>query len=143
MLETCGVKIPENVQGQSLVKLISGDVQAHREQVFIEYAQNDEACIRTDRWKLIYERGKRKRTDGYDPGRPLPGPTLRLYDLESDPQEMKNLAKSAEHEKLVQELITRIVTHLKQTARQPSESPKTDDAMELLDYLVQPRDVTK
>ena len=142
VLEVCGVKIPENVQGKSLARLLKGETAKHRDAVFIEYAQNDEACIRTDRWKLIYERGKRKRTDGYDPGRPLPGPTLRLYDLESDPNEMKNLANAPEHEKLVHELTGRLVAHLKQTARQGDQIPKADDPLELLDYLVQPRDVT-
>lgn len=143
VLGYCGVKIPEYVQGKNLVPLIKGEAQTHRDAVFIEYAQNDEACIRTERWKLVYERGKRKRTDGYDPGRPLPGPTMRLYDMDADPQEMKNLAQAAEHEKLLRELTARLVAHLKQTARQPGDIPATQDAMELLDYLVQPRDVTK
>jgi choline-sulfatase len=121
--------------------VLRGEASSHRDAVFVEYAQNDEACIRTERYKLIYERGKRKRTDGYDPGRPLPGPTLRLYDLKADPQEMKSLAKSPEHEKLTRELTDRLVAHLKRTARQVNEIPETTDPLELLEYLVQPRDV--
>ena len=85
VLDLCGVPIPSNVQGRSLRGVLTGSATTHRQQVFIEYAPNDEAAVRDERWKLIFERGQRRRTDGYDPGLPLPGRKIRLYDLENRP----------------------------------------------------------
>ena len=46
---------------------------------------------------LIFERGKRRRTDGYDTGCPLPGRKIRLYDLENDPHEFTDLSTRPEN----------------------------------------------
>ena len=89
--------IPTNVQGRSLRPVLTGRTVTHRPQVFVEYAPNDEAAVRDERWKLIFERGKRRRTDGYDTGQPLPGRKIRLYDLESDPQELCDVASRPEN----------------------------------------------
>ena len=72
--------------------LLRGRTAKHRSQVFVDIAANDEATVRDDRWKLIYERGQRRRTDGYDTGRPLPGRKIPFYDLQSDPHELHDVA---------------------------------------------------
>lgn len=141
VLELCGVACPQGVQGRSLAPLLRGETNTHRDQVVVEYAPNDEVAIRDARWKLIYERGARRREDGYDPGTPLPGPTLRLYDTMSDPAETTDLAASPAHAAQVARLRELLVRHLVATARQPELIPPTEDATELLDFLVQPRDV--
>ncbi len=140
VLDLCSVPVPKNVQGRSLVPLLRGETKAHRDQVFIEYAPNEEAAVRDDRWKLIFERGKRRRTDGYDAGLPLLGRTIRLYDLENDPQEMHNVVAAPENVKRVRKMLADLAEHLRSTAREPALVPKTDDPLELLDYCVQSRD---
>jgi choline-sulfatase len=140
VLETCKIEIPPSVQGKGLSHLLNRSAQTHREHVVVEYAQNDEIMIRDDRWKLVYERGQRKRTDGYDAGRPLPGPTFRLFDLASDLAEIHNLAKSAKHVETLNRYRDLLVEHLKQTARRPEFVPDSNDPLEILDYCVQPRD---
>lgn len=142
VLEWCGVPCPGSVQGRSLVPLLTGRKQTDREFVVAEYAPNDEAMIRDTRWKLVFSRGERVRTDGYDPQRPLPGPAFRLYDEERDPGEMTNLAGSAEHAAVFARLKSLLVQHLVATARQPELLPATGDQQEVLEYCVQPRDVT-
>jgi arylsulfatase A-like enzyme len=142
VLQVCGVAVPAAVQGRSLLPLLEGKAGRHRDHVIAEYSENEEAMIRTERWKLIYCTGKRERKDGYATGRPLPGRTVRLYDLENDPEEMTNLAGRPEHRGRVDELMRRLADHMRRTARQPELVPKTEDVHAVLEYCLQPRDVT-
>jgi choline-sulfatase len=141
VLDFCGLSIPATVQGKSLTPLVLGKADSHRERVFVEYAENEEAMVRTARWKLIYGTGKRERQDGYQTGKPLPGRTVRLYDLENDPEEMKNLAGLPQHAQRVAEMIQELAEHLKRTARQPELLPREADVHALLEHCLQPRDV--
>jgi choline-sulfatase len=141
VLQLCGVAVPAGVQGRSLVPLLEGKAKRHREHVISEYSENEEAMVRTERWKLIYCTGKRARKDGYTTGRPLPGRTVRLYDMNNDPDEMTNLAGKPERRRLVDDLTRQLADHMKRTARQPELMPKTDDVHALLDHCLQPRDV--
>lgn len=141
ILEACGVKIPETIQGRSLVSLFSEKTSAHRDVAFIEYSENEEAAIRTNRWKFIYCSGKRERQDGYSTGMPLPGRTLRLYDLEVDPRELTNLADRQEQAERVSGFKRQLADHLRRTARQPERVPATNDVHEVLDFCLAPHDV--
>ena len=77
---------PPGLQGMDLKPLIHGEPGARgHDAVFSEYPENEEAMIRTGRFKLIVGTGRRQRTDGYETGRPLPGPYQRLFDLVQRP----------------------------------------------------------
>ena len=141
LVEFLGIPIPANIQGKSLVPLLTGKSKRHREQVFIEYSENEEAYIRTDRWKFIYCTGKRVREDGYVTENPLPGRTVQLFDLERDPEEMRNLAPRLEYAKLVADFTKQLTNHLVRTARQPESIPKTGDVYAVLDFCLQPHDL--
>ena len=143
ILEATGQAIPKTVQAKSLVPVLTGAGKTQRDHVFVEYSENEEALVRTERWALHYESGKRQRDDGYATGKPLPGRTIKLFDVRNDPEQMTNLAKRPEHAGMVRELTQRLADHLRATARQPDLIPRTDDVYELLDFLVQPRDVEK
>jgi choline-sulfatase len=79
--------------GQSLRPYLEGRRVAHpRDHIFSEYLENEEAFIRTERWKFIYCSGKRDRQDGYKTDRPTPGRYVRLYDLKTDPGEFTDVA---------------------------------------------------
>lgn len=144
ILQLCGLDTPRTVQGRSLVPLLEGKTNTHRKQVFVEYAWADEVMVRDGRWKLVYIRGQRRRSDGYDPGEdyPLPGPTLKLFDTMNDPGEFANLATRPEQKERVAHYVSLLVEHLKKTSRQPDRIPTTDDPMAILDYCTQPHDVT-
>ena len=141
VLDFCGVKEPDNLQGRSLIRLATGGTDRHRDHVFVEYAQNDEVLVRDERFKLVFIRGKRRRTDGYETGRPLPGHTLKLFDLANDPGEFANLANRPEHQERVEHYLALLVDFLKRTSRLPDLIPASDDPMVILDHCVQPRDV--
>ena len=138
LLESCGLAVPASVQGQTLLPLLRGAAHEHRDAVFVEYSENEEALIRTDRWKLIYSTGLRKRQDGYETGQPLPGRTVRLFDLIADPGETTDVASA--HPKHVAELTARLATHLTKTARRPEAVP-AGDVHERLRILLRPDDV--
>lgn len=141
ILDRCGVKAPAAVQGRSLLPVLKGEATAHRDRVFVEYSENEEAAVRTTRWKLIYTTGKRKREDGYDTGKPLPGRVVQLFDVVSDPDETTNLTTKPEHGMVVDELTARLAVHLAKTAREPKLIPQSADVHARLEHLLQPRDV--
>jgi arylsulfatase A-like enzyme len=141
VLDFCRVPMPATVPGKRLTPLLRGEVQKHREHVVVEYSENEEGMIRTERWKFIYCTGKRERQDGYATGRPLSGRTMRLYDEETDPDETTNLAGKPEHARLVADFTAQLAEHMKRTARQPELVPKSDDVHAVLEFCLQPRDV--
>jgi choline-sulfatase len=141
MLDFCGVAAPASMQGKSLAPLLRGETKQHRDHVVVEYAENEEAMIRTERWKFIYCTGTRARQDGYETGRPLPGRTIRLYDEENDPDEMTNLAGKPEHARRVADFTAQLAEHMNRTARQPELIPKESDVHAVLEFCLQPRDV--
>ncbi|HVW02477.1 MAG TPA: sulfatase-like hydrolase/transferase [Planctomycetaceae bacterium] len=139
--ELCGATTPAAVQGGSLVPLLTGKTQKHRDAVLLEYSENEEGAIRTEKWKFIYGTGRRARQDGYATGRPLPGRTVQLYDLEHDPDELTNLADRPERAELVAEFTRQLADHMRRTARQPELVPQTDDVHKILEYCLAPHDV--
>jgi arylsulfatase A-like enzyme len=141
ILDFCRVPVPATIQGKSLAALLRGEVQQHRDRVVVEYSENEEAMIRTERWKFIYCTGKRERQDGYATGRPLPGRTIRLYDEENDPDETTNLAGKPEHARLVADFTAQLAEHMKRTARQAELIPKDGDVNAVLEFCLQPHDV--
>jgi choline-sulfatase len=141
VLELCGVPVPANVQGRSLVPLLAGRAEAHRDHVIAEYADNEEAMIRTPRWKLIYSTGRRLRRDGYALGRPTGEPLVELYDLEADPGESVNLASRPGHAGRVRALTAALAAHLVRTARDPEAVPASADVAAVLEECLAPRDV--
>ena len=79
--------------GHSLRPYLEGRrMEKPRDHVFTEYLENEEAYIRTDRWKYIFCSGRRARTDGYLIDNPTPGRYRRLYDLANDPGEFHDVA---------------------------------------------------
>ncbi len=90
LLELCGTKPLENIQGKSWVKLAREGDSAWRTAWFYEYNYEKQfpytpnvRALRTDRWKYIH----------YPPGDGTPDKHLaELYDLTADPDELHNLA---------------------------------------------------
>jgi choline-sulfatase len=131
--------LPVN-HGRSLAPLLAGTAATHRDVIFFEYLENEEAAVKTEDWKLIYCSGNRHRQDGYETHDPTPGRYLRLYNLKDDPAELNNLAGKPEHgqltETLKRYLLTRFLTTHPEAAQLPID--RTIDAK--LDWFLRPRD---
>jgi choline-sulfatase len=83
--------------GRSLVPLLRGETIQWPNEAFSEFPPSSGTpairMIRSGKWKLIH----------YD------GMASQLFDLESDPQEMKDLAESPQHRELCRRLQTRAI----------------------------------
>jgi N-acetylglucosamine-6-sulfatase len=86
LLALAGAPVPGNMQGRSLVPLLKGEKPPWRDSFLIEYytdrvfprmLQMGYKAVRTGRWKYIHY----LELEGMD----------ELYDLKTDPYEMKNL----------------------------------------------------
>jgi arylsulfatase A-like enzyme len=94
LLDAAGLEVPETMQGRSLTRVLSGK-EAPRDDIFIQISEHHVGrAVRTRRWKYEIEApGK----DGWnDSGSDLYA-EARLYDLEEDPNELRNLIASPGH----------------------------------------------
>lgn len=93
ILDLLGAEPLTVAHGRSLRPYLEGRrMEKRRGHVFSQYLENEEACVRSDRYKFIFCSGKRKRTDGYLTDNPTPGRYVRLYDLAKDPGEFIDIA---------------------------------------------------
>ena len=125
--------------GQSLRPYLEGRAPAkRRDHIFSQYLENEEACVRTDRWKFVHCSGKRKRTDGYETGQPTPGRYVRLYDLKADPGEFTDVA--AKHPDVVEQLRGLMLARYRSTHPEASAEPKGVSSEDALEFYLRPRD---
>lgn len=101
MLELGGAKIPKDVQGKSFLPLLKGEQVKWRDSALFEYFNEKMysrtptwTAVRTENWKYIQYKG-------------LPGMD-ELYDLKTDPYEMKNLINDAASAKPLKDLRQRL-----------------------------------
>ncbi|MES1213600.1 MAG: hypothetical protein ABUL64_03355, partial [Singulisphaera sp.] len=71
-------------------------------------------------------------------GRPLPGKTVRLYDLQNDPDEMTNLAARPEHASLVAELTRKLAAHMREVTPGTTDLAPDADADTVLARCLPP-----
>lgn len=103
-VEALGVNPLEGIHGKSLVPLLTGKTDKHREYVFSEFLVDNKAMIRTSEWKYIFTTGKNDLGQGYATGNPPPGITHRLYDMENDPNETHNVSNDPKNQKIIDQL---------------------------------------
>ncbi len=116
MLELSGIRVPESIQGKSLVPLFSGQQAPNWRDdwlyEYFEYPQFERVRphrgIRTERYKLIHY----YKLADY-PNEPE---EFELYDLQDDPGELDNLYGKPEYSALTQQLQARISELRKATA---------------------------
>lgn len=138
VLDYCGVPVPDGVFGRSLLPVLKGESDTHREFVIAEYCDNTEIMVRTKEWKWIYSAGVRRRRDGYAVPGPLPGVNTKLFNLHDDPDEVRDLSTKPRYASVRRELTDLLVDHVRATDRFPDRLPDTADADELLRVALLP-----
>jgi arylsulfatase A-like enzyme len=108
-----GVKTPETVQFPSLVPLITGQATRLYDDIYAGFVDR-QRTVRTDRWKLTIT--------------PVAG-EVQLFDIESDPWEMHNLARVPDRAGLVSELFDRLKAWMK-TVNDPMPVSKLEATLE-------------
>jgi choline-sulfatase len=132
ILDMLGAPPIPGQHGQSLRPYLEGRAMPRaRDHVFSEYLENEEAFIRTNRWKFIFCSGSRERGDGYKTDRPTPGRYLRLYDLKNDPGEFVDV--SSKHRDITARMQELMLARFRAT--HPDAKPEAD-----LEYYLKPRD---
>ncbi len=132
---------PRDLHGQSLKPLIEGQTASVRDAVFSEYQQTQEAMVRTDQYKLIYQTSKAPDLIwiGYEPVVPPKGRSVRLYDELKDPQEFHNIAREPGREKVVSELLDRLADWYKRYPPVGDPPPPDLSREDFLDWAIAPR----
>lgn len=125
--------------GRSLRPYTEGKKAEARDHIVSQYLENEEAYIRTKKWKFIYCSGKRARTDGYDIDTPTPGRYVRLYDLEKDAGEFTDVAKG--NPKVVEQLENQLLERFRKTHPETGSEPGNLGREDALDWYVRPRDL--
>lgn len=133
MVETLGLDAMPNQHGRSLSPLLRGEPIAHREHAFSVYYTDNKAMVFDGRWKYIFTSGKSDLGSGYETGNAPVGILHRLYDLENDPSESKNLANEAMHKTQLQRLQQVMLTKFRAT--HPNAN-KVDTDLSLEEQLV-------
>ena len=108
IMERTGLEKPDNMDGMSFIPLLKGKEVKWRDAIFYEYYWERNFPhtptvhgVRTDRYKYIHYHGLWDLDE--------------LYDLQEDPDEMKNLINSKEHQKLIDKLNTMMFDWLEET----------------------------
>jgi choline-sulfatase len=135
--DLCGLEPLPVSHGRTLRSLLEGG-KGGREFIFSEYLENEEAYIRSDRWKLICCSGKRERQDGYRIENPPRNRYVRLYDLHRDPGEMHDAAP--EQTAVVSELKRRMLERFQTTHPDAAAVVPGTNVDESLDFFLRPRD---
>jgi arylsulfatase A-like enzyme len=97
ILDAAGIKVPDFMQGLSLVPTITGkqkiiprhNLYYHFYEYNADHTVLQHLGVRGERYKLIYF---------------YPVNEWELYDLKTDPQEQKNLINSAAHQKILEQM---------------------------------------
>jgi arylsulfatase A-like enzyme len=141
VLHLLNLPAPPGMQGIDLEPLIRGKPGAMgHDFVFSEYLENEEAMVRSDRFKLIVGTGRRQRQDGYQTGKPLPGPYQRLFDLVDDPGEARDLGADPPHQAVKDDLLHKMYVRMVTTREGLEPIPIGLSRLEMIHWCLIPRD---
>jgi iduronate 2-sulfatase len=121
LAQLCDVKAPENVQGQSLAPMLRDPSVAGRGWALTQVTRGGQNrrffgySLRTPRWRYT-------EWDGGTQGR-------ELYDHQSDPRELKNLASDSTHSQTLSELSRQLAEAVKATYPASGETPQLRPAL--------------
>lgn len=139
ILDLMGIDPLPIQHGSSLRPYLEGRKPAAvRDHIFSQYLENEEACVRTSRYKFIYCSGKRARTDGYKTDNPTPGRYVRLYDLQKDPGEFTDIAKR--QPEVAAKLQATMLERFRKTHPDAAEELPGASADEAVEFYLRPRD---
>jgi choline-sulfatase len=143
ILHLMRLPVPPGLQGIDLEPLLRGKpgARAH-DVVFSEYLENEEAMVRSARYKLIVGTGRRLRQDGLQTIHPLPlpGPYQRLYDLNLDPGETTDLGELPRLAAVKKDLLNSLYRRLVSTRDGLEPVPAGLSRSETIHWCLVPRD---
>ena len=111
ILDLVGLEPVKDMQGVSLVPVLTGETEKVREYVFNEagYVRDHQRAVWDGRWKLMYIPSRQAQLD-------MRGVEFELYDLSVDPLETKNLA--SDYPEVVDRLSNELFVWMRETLPQ-------------------------
>jgi arylsulfatase A-like enzyme len=110
LLDACGIPVPEQMEGHSILPLLKREAIDWAEEVFIQVSESQIGrAIRTNRWKYAVDakdesNAKAAGSDHYE--------ELFLYDLQADPYELTNLAGMETYRSIADQLKEILINHI-------------------------------
>lgn len=132
LLDACGIAVPDTFHGRSVLPLLHGDAagtEPWRDEVFVQISESQIGrAIRTHRWKYgVTAPGSATDGSGWrEPWAPRMEETF-LYDLASDPYELKNLVTLGSHREVRAHLRHRLLARMEEAGEQPAEIVPSPD----------------
>jgi len=141
ILDLLGCKPMEATQGKSLMNIIIGENSEHKKYIYSEFLEDNKIMIRSENnFKYIYTTGLRDLGQGYKTGYGPSGVIERLYDLNKDPQETRNVFGESGYESITEELKIALLDHLMRTHPMASQLPQNLNRLEKFAFFTIPRD---
>jgi choline-sulfatase len=143
VLHLMHLPVPPDLQGVDLEPLLKNKPGARgHDVVYSEYLENEEAMVRSARYKLIVCTGRRLREDGYHTAEPwrTPGPYMRLYDLVTDPDETTDLSQDPSRASIKDELLAQMYKRMTTTREGLDPIPVGLSRLEAIHWCLVPRD---
>ncbi len=143
ILEVLEVAPMKEAQGKSLLPLLEGKTNRHRDRIFSEYLEDNVAMVRTRRWKYIFGAGKHDLALGYATGRGAPGRYQLLFDQTGDPGETRNLANDSRYTMLLRDLRLKMLDVFLKTNPRAPRLPARLSVEEKLEWFLEPPENAK
>jgi len=112
LLDAAGIPVPEEMEGRSILPLIRRESVDWPEEAFIQISESQVGrAVRTGRWKYsVYAPGKHGSRDAASDHYV----EEYLYDLESDPYELRNLIEMESHRHVCEIMRKRLIRWIEQ-----------------------------
>lgn len=106
LLDACGIPVPEDMQGHSILPLLHGQKADFPKELFVQISETQVGrAVRTKRWKYAVEALDKHPIQ--DSGSDV-YTEMYLYDLEHDPYELRNLIHSEAHREVCRVLAEKL-----------------------------------
>ncbi len=110
LLDAAGIDIPDKMQGRSILPLIRGEEADWSDEVFVQISESQVGrAIRSKRWKYAVTAPDK---NGWDDIGSDSYVEAELYDLQADPEELRNLAGLETHQALCDVLRSRLIKRM-------------------------------
>ena len=139
ILDILGEQPIDEVQGKSFMPLLKGIENEHRQIAFSTYLEDNLAMVCNKKWKYVFTTGSRDLGIGYSTGQGPSGIVHRLYDLENDPLESRDV--SPENPEVLLEMQKEMLNRFIDTHPDADRLPGKLTLEGKLVWFCEPRDV--
>ncbi|MCD6597602.1 MAG: sulfatase-like hydrolase/transferase [Bacteroidales bacterium] len=140
ILDLLDLKIPDEMQGHSLVPILNSSEESINDLVFAEFLVDNKAMVTDGKWKYIFTTGQRDLGQGYATGYGPSGILHKLYNLKTDPEESTNVSLKPENAEILNKLQEQMLGIFIETHPFSSEIPENLTIEEQLIWFCEPRD---